>query len=390
MIYLDNHSTTRLDPRVLEAMLPWLTDHYGNAGSTTHEMGREAREAVDAAREAFATAIGATAREIVFTSGATESNNLAILGTASRRGAAKGHVVTVATEHHAVLDPIEHLERDGFAVTRLPVAAGTGLLAPASVAAALHPDTFLVSVMLANNEIGTIQDIPAIAAVAHQHGAVMHVDAAQAIGRMPVDVDALGADLASFSAHKFHGPKGVGGLYVRRRERAVRVDPLVFGGGQERGMRSGTLDVPGIVGMAEAARLAASSVADESPRLRRLRDRLWQRLEEGVPRLRRNGPPLDAAADCGGRLPNNLNVHVPGVDGQTLLATLAGEGLAVSSGSACSSENPRPSHVLLEIGLTDDGARASLRFGVSRFTTEAEIDRAAEVIAAGVRRLREG
>lgn len=388
MIYLDNHSTTRLDPRVLEAMLPWLTDHYGNAGSTTHEMGREAREAVDAARETFATAIGATAREIVFTSGATESNNLAILGTASRRGAAKGHVITVATEHHAVLDPIEHLDREGFAVTRLPVAAGTGLLDPAAVAAALRPDTFLVSVMLANNEIGTVQDIPAIAAAVHGHDAVFHVDCAQALGRMPVDVDALGADLASFSAHKFHGPKGVGGLYVRRRERAVRVDPLVFGGGQERGMRSGTLDVPGIVGMAEAARLAASSVADESPQLRRLRDRLWDRLERGVRRLRLNGPRLDAAANHGGRLPNNLNVHVPGVEGQTLLATLAGEGLAVSSGSACSSENPRPSHVLLAIGLTDDEARASLRFGVSRFTTEAEIDRAAEVIAAGVARLR--
>ena len=388
MIYLDNHSTTRLDPRVLEAMLPWLTDHYGNAGSTTHEMGREAREAVDAARETFATAIGATAREIVFTSGATESNNLAILGTASRRGTAKGHVITVATEHHAVLDPIEHLDREGFAVTRLPVAAGTGLLDPAAVAAALRPDTFLVSVMLANNEIGTVQDIPAIAAAVHGHDAVFHVDCAQALGRMPVDVDALGADLASFSAHKFHGPKGVGGLYVRRRERAVRVDPLVFGGGQERGMRSGTLDVPGIVGMAEAARLAASSVADESPQLRRLRDRLWDRLERGVRRLRLNGPPLDAAANHGGRLPNNLNVHVPGVEGQTLLATLAGEGLAVSSGSACSSENPRPSHVLLAIGLTDDEARASLRFGVSRFTTEAEIDRAAEVIAAGVARLR--
>jgi cysteine desulfurase len=388
VIYLDNHSTTRLDPRVLEAMLPWLTDHYGNAGSTTHEMGREARAAVEAARETFATAIGATAREIVFTSGATESNNLAILGTAARRGDAKGHVITAVTEHHAVLDPVEHLERQGFAVTRLPVAAGTGRLTPAAVAAALQPDTFLVSLMLANNEIGTIQDIPAIAAAVHGHGAVLHVDCAQALGRIPVDVDALGVDLASFSAHKFHGPKGVGALYVRRRERAVRVDPLVFGGGQERGMRSGTLDVPGIVGMAEAARLAAAHHAEESSRLRELRNRLWQRLAAGVPNLRVNGPPLDGPAESCGRLPNNLNVHVPGVDGQTLLATLAGAGLAVSSGSACSSENPRPSHVLLAIGLSDDEARASLRFGVSRFTTEAEIDRAADVIVVGVARLR--
>ncbi len=388
MIYLDNHSTTRLDPRVLEAMLPWLTDHYGNAGSTTHEMGREARAAVESARETFATSIGATAREIVFTSGATEGNNLAILGTASRRGEAKGHVITAVTEHHAVLDPIEHLEREGFAVTRLPVAAGTGRLTPAAVAAALQPNTFLVSVMLANNEIGTIQDIPAIAAAVQRHGAVLHVDCAQALGRIPVDVDALAADLASFSAHKVHGPKGVGALYVRRRDRIVRVDPLVFGGGQERGMRSGTLDVPGIVGMAEAARLAATHHAEESPRLRDVRNRLWQRLAAGVPNLRLNGPPLDGPAEGSGRLPNNLNVHVPGVDGQTLLATLAAEGLAVSSGSACSSENPRPSHVLTAIGLTDDEARASLRFGVSRFTTEDEIDRAAAVIAAGVSRLR--
>ena len=389
-IYLDNHSTTRLDPRALEAMLPWLTEHYGNAGSTTHEMGREAREAVDAARETFAAAIGATAREIVFTSGATESNNLAILGTGSRRGDDRGHVITAVTEHHAVLDPIEHMERTGFAVTRLPVAARTGLLDGAALTAALRPDTFLVSVMLANNEIGTIQDIPAIAAAVRGHGAVLHVDCAQALGRMDLNVDALGADLASFSAHKFHGPKGAGSLFVRRRERAARVDPLVFGGGQERGLRSGTLDVPGIVGMAEAARLAASSVADEPQRLRGLRDRLWQRLERDVPSIQLNGPPLESPADYGGRLPNNLNVHVPGVDGQTLLATLSGAGLAVSSGSACSSENPRPSHVLLAIGLTDDEARASLRFGVSRSTTEQEIDRAAELIAAGVGRLRWG
>ncbi len=385
MIYLDNHSTTRLDPRVLESMLPWLTDHYGNAGSVTHDMGREARAAVDAARETFARAIGATAREIVFTSGATESNNLAILGTAARRGQDRGHVITVATEHHAVLDPIEHLERTGFAVTRLPVAPGTGLLSLDALDAAFRTDTFLVSVMLANNEIGVVQDIPAIAALVHARGAVLHVDCAQAIGRMPVQVDDLGADLASFSAHKFHGPKGAGCLYVRRRERVARVDPLVFGGGQERGMRSGTLDVPGIVGMAEAARLAVENLPEEPARLRGLRDRLWTLLAEGVPGIAINGPPLDDAAH---RLVNNLNVRIPGVDGQSLLATLARDGLAVSSGSACSAENPRPSHVLEAIGLDDDQARASLRFGLSRFTTSDEIDRAAAIIAAGVDRLR--
>ena len=384
-IYLDNHSTTRLDPRVLESMLPWLTDHYGNAGSVTHDMGREARAAVDGARETFARAIGATAREIVFTSGATESNNLALLGTAARRDKDRGHVITVATEHHAVLDPIEHLERTGFAVTRLPVAPGTGILSLDALDAAFRSDTFLVSVMLANNEIGVVQDIPAIAERVHARGAVLHVDCAQAIGRLPVEVDALGADLASFSAHKFHGPKGVGCLYVRRRERVARVDPLVYGGGQERGMRSGTLDVPGIVGMAEAARLAVENLPEEPARLRGLRDRLWTLLTEGVPGIAINGPPLEDAAH---RLLNNLNVRIPGVDGQSLLATLAGDGLAVSSGSACSAENPRPSHVLQAIGLDDDQARASLRFGLSRFTTPEEIETAAAAVAAGVGRLR--
>jgi cysteine desulfurase len=397
MIYLDNHATTRLEPRVLEAMLPWLTNRYGNAGSATHDMGREAREAVEAAREAFAATIGATAREIVFTSGATEAVNLAILGTAARvrQGrAAAAHLVTVATEHHAVLDPVEHLERQGVAVTRLGVvrqgeAGVPGRIRLEALEAAVGPDTFLVSVLLANNEIGVVQDVAAIARIAHAHGAVVHVDCAQAVGRMSIDVDALGADLASFSAHKFHGPKGAGALYVRRRGRAVRVDPLVFGGGQERGMRSGTLDVPGIVGLAEAARLAAEGLVAEAARMRSLRDRLWEALARGIPGLALNGPALDAAA--GGdplRLVNNLNVHVPGVDGQTLLATLARDALAVSSGSACSSESPRPSHVLLALGLDEDQARASLRFGLSRFTTAAEVDEAAARIAAGVARLR--
>jgi cysteine desulfurase len=402
-IYLDNHSTTRLDPRVLEAMLPWLTDHYGNAGSTTHEMGREAREAVEAARETFAAAIGATPREIVFTSGATESNNLAILGTAARPrpGRAPGHVVTVATEHHAVLDPIEYLAREGLAregldrqgveVARLgvvPQQDGGGVpgrIRLEDLRASLRPDTFLVAVLLANNEIGVVQDIAAIADIVHAHGGLVHVDAAQALGRIAIDVDALGADLASFSAHKFHGPKGAGALFVRRRGRAVRLDPLVHGGGQERGLRSGTLDVPGIVGMAEAARLATAGLADELPRMRQLRDRLWAELAARIEGVALNGPPLD---DPAVRLGNNLNVRIAGIDGQSLLATLAADGLAVSSGSACSAESPRPSHVLLALGLDEDQARASLRFGLSRFTTAAEIDDAAARIAAGVARLR--
>jgi cysteine desulfurase len=398
-IYLDNHATTRLDPRVLEAMLPWLTDHYGNAGSVTHEMGREARAAVDAARETLAAAIGGTAAEIVFTSGATEANNLAILGSARRwntlrkGGDGGGHLVTVATEHDAVLDPVDHLERRGVAVTRLPVvpqssAGVTGRIRLEDLAAALRPDTFLVSVMLANNEIGVVQDIPAIAEIVHARGALLHVDCAQALGRMPVDVEAIGADLASFSAHKFHGPKGMGALWLRRRGRVVRVEPLVYGGGQERGMRSGTLDVPGIVGMAEAARLAAAGLSVEMAFMRRLRDRLWLALRKAVAGIELNGPPLDGHGAQSVRLVNNLNVRVPGVDGQTLLETLAGVGLAVSSGSACSSEHPRPSHVLVALGLDADQARASLRFGLSRFTAEAEIDAAADRIAAGVARLR--
>ena len=392
-IYLDNHATTRLDPRVLEAMLPWLTDRYGNAGSVTHDMGREARAAVEEARAGFAAAIGAEPREIVFTSGATESVNLAILGAAARArsGGGPGHVVALVTEHRAVIDPIEHLERQGVAVTWLPVApqkggdAPPGSVRPEAVRAALRPDTFLVAVLLANNEIGVVQDVPGIAAAIRGHGALLHVDCAQAVGRLPIDVDALGADLASFSAHKFHGPKGAGAVYVRRRGRAVRLDPLVHGGGQERGLRSGTLDVPGIVGLAEAARLATAELGVEVATIRGLRDRLWSRLAAAIPGLALNGPPLTEPA---ARLANNLNVRLPGVDGQSLLATLAADGLAVSSGSACSSESPRPSHVLLALGLSEDEARSSLRFGLSRFTTAAEIDAAADLVAAGCAALR--
>jgi cysteine desulfurase len=400
-IYLDNHATTRLDPRVLDAMMPWLTDRYANAGSSTHEAGRDAREAVEESRADFAKTIGATPREIVFTSGATESTNLAILGTALRikrltKGVARGHMILAATDHSATLDPVEHLERQGFAVAMPSVVRqgdGNGVPGRIDMDAfrdALRPDTFLVSLLLANNEIGVIQDVPELARIAHEAGAVVHVDCAQAIGRMPMDVDSLGADLASFSAHKFHGPKGSGALFVRRRGKPVRIEPLVFGGGQERGMRSGTLDVPGIVGLASAARLAHEGLATEVSTMRRLRDRLWEKLASSIDGLELNGPPLGLDDPDGTpvRLVNNLNVHVPGVDGQTLLATLDTHGLAVSSGSACSSENPRPSHVLMALGRDPDQARASLRFGLSRFTTEAEIDTAAKLVARGVAQLR--
>ena len=388
-IYLDNHATTRLDPRVLEAMLPWLTDRYGNAGSLTHAFGREAREAVEVARGQVAAAIGAEPREILFTSGATESTNLAILGSAGRPGREAGRLVSWESEHRAVLDPLEHLAGRGFDVTLLGVedhAGGcAGRIRLDELAEACGEGTFLVSLLLANNEIGTIQPAAEAAERAHACGAVLHIDAAQAVGKIPVDVDALGADLLSLSAHKFHGPKGVGALYVRRRQRVARLSPRVFGGGQERGLRSGTLDVPGIVGLGAAAELAAASLEAEAVSLGQLRDRLWQGLASHISDVHLNGPPL---GNPGQRLPGNLNVRIGGVDGQTLLATLGEGELAVSSGSACSSATPRPSHVLRAIGLDDDQARASLRFGLSRFTTADEIDQAVGLIAAAVGRLR--
>jgi cysteine desulfurase len=389
-IYLDNHSTTRLDPRVLDAMMPWLTDRYGNAGSTTHEMGREAREAVEHARGQVARAIGAVPDEIVFTGGATEAINLAILGSAARPGRERGHAVSLATEHRAVLDPLAHLARHGWSVTLLEVApqsesTACGRVATDTLARAIRPETFLVSLLLANNEIGTIQPVGEVAEPIHDRGSLLHVDASQALGRIPVNVDELDCDLASFSAHKFHGPKGAGFLFVRRRGRPCRIEPLVHGGGQERGLRSGTLDVPAIVGVGAAAEIAADEFTAEMPRIAMLRDRLWQALAGSIAEIAINGPPLD---DPAVRLGNNLNVRIKGVDGQSLLATLAAEGVAASSGSACSSAEPAPSHVLRAIGLSEDDARSSLRFGLSRFTTAEEIDRAAAILAAGVSRLR--
>jgi cysteine desulfurase len=388
-IYLDNHATTRLDPRVLEAMLPWLGDHCGNAGSLTHAFGREAREAVERAREQVAVAVGAVPREIIFTSGATESANLAILGSAERPGREGGRLVSWVSEHPAVLDPLEHLAAGGFDVSLLGVALqgadAVGQIDLDELRGACVDGTFLVSLLLANNEIGTIQPAAAAAEITHACGALLHLDAAQALGKTPIRVDELGADLMSLSAHKFHGPKGIGALFVRRRERVARLTPQVFGGGQERGLRSGTLNVPGIVGMGVAAELATTRLETDAAAMGTLRDRLWRRLCELVPDVHLNGPSLTTP---GLRLPGNLNVRIGGVDGQTLLATLGEGALAVSSGSACSSASPRPSHVLRALGLDDDQARASLRFGLSRFTTADEIDRAADLIAAAVARLR--
>jgi cysteine desulfurase len=386
-IYLDNHATTRVDPRVVEAMLPYFTDIYGNAASTSHSFGWQAKEAVDAARETIAAAIGASPRELVFTSGATESNNLAIRGVAERHRRRGNHLVTVETEHRAVLDPIERLGRRGFEVTRLSVEqAGrprAGVLDPERVRSALRDETLLVSVMLANNEIGVIQPLADIAAICRQRGVLVHCDATQAVGKIPIDVLELGIDLMSFSAHKLYGPKGVGALWVRRGPPPVRLEPQIAGGGHEGGLRSGTLDVPGIVGFARAVELCIEEMPRETPRLAGLRDRLWQGLAAELEGVSLNGPALELP---GIRLANNLNVSFDYVSGEALLMNM--KDVAVSSGSACSSANPEPSHVLKALGLSDDATRGSLRFGLGRFNTATEIETAIESVAGVVRRLR--
>jgi cysteine desulfurase len=406
-IYLDNHATTRVDPRVLAAMLPLFTERFGNAGSINHSFGTEAKEAVDQAREAIAAGIGAEAREIVFTSGATESNNLAIRGVVERsrkivQFPTKGkRIVSVTTEHKAVLDPLRRLARRGFEVTLLDVeqhgSPQAGWLDPQKVADAIRDDTLLVSVMLANNEIGVIQWIAEIAEICQARGVPLHCDATQAVGKIPVDVRKLGVDLMSFSAHKIYGPKGVGALFVRRSGGAVRLEPLIDGGGQEHGLRSGTLNVPGIVGFAKALELCIAEMPSEIPRLTELRERLWTGLQRDLPDVILNGPVLGSAADMGEtkagkdvrpalRLPGNLNCAFPLVNGEALMISM--KTIAVSSGSACTSANPEPSHVLRALGLGDDLTRASLRFGIGRFNTAEEIDYAAGAVAENVQRLR--
>lgn len=403
-IYLDNHATTRVDSRVVEAMLPFFTEKFGNAGSINHSFGTEAKEAVDRARETIAAGIGAEPREIVFTSGATESNNLAIRGLAERARRKGNHLVSVATEHKAVLDPLKRLARRGFNVTLLDVeqhgSDKTGWLDPQKVVEAIRDDTLLVSVLLANNEIGVIQPIREIAEICSSRGVPLHCDATQAVGKLPVDMNALGVDLMSFSSHKIYGPKGVGALYVRRSYQEsdsfrspVRLEPQMDGGGQENGLRSGTLNVPGIVGFAKALEICLAEMSSEVPRLSALRQRLWDGLKREVPDTILNGPelrpvlptfhsPLPAAS----RLPGNLNCSFPLVNGEALMISM--KTVAVSSGSACTSANPEPSHVLRAIGLSVDLTRASLRFGIGRFNTEVEIDYAITAVAENVHRLR--
>lgn len=386
MIYLDNHATTRCDPRVVEAMLPWFAEQYGNASSVGHAAGDAAREAVDGARSSIAGAVGAAADEIVFTSGATESNNLAIRGAFERKRRRGDHLVSVTTEHRAVLDPLERLARRGAEVTLLDVAphgsADAGRVDPTDIAAAIRDDTCLVSVMLANNEVGTIQPIAEIAAVCHERGVLLHSDATQAVGKLPVDADTLGVDLMSFTAHKLYGPKGIGALFIRGRDRVARIDPQITGGGQQRGRRGGTLNVPGIVGFAAAVELCLAELPTEPARLGRLRDRLWGQLQGGCDGLELCGPPLDRPER---RLPHNLTVLCPGLDGEAVLMGL--DGVAISSGAACSSDEPGASHVLQALGLPEDRARGSLRFGLGRFTTEADIDQAAAEVLRSIAQL---
>ena len=377
-VYLDYHATTPVDPRVIDAMLPYFGERFGNAASRSHSFGWEAEKAVDLARRRIAALAGATAREIVFTSGATESNNLALKGVMEACGSKGSHLVTMATEHKAVLDPARHLERQGCRLTVLPPEPD-GLLSLDRLRAALEPDTVLVSVMVANNEIGVIQPVREIGAICRERGILFHTDAAQAFGKIPVDVERDGIDMLSVSAHKLYGPKGVGALYVRRRNPRVQVAAQMDGGGHEAGMRSGTLNVPAIVGFGAACAIAAAEMASEAPRLSVLRDRLRERLEQDLDGVQVNGS-LER------RLPGNLNVSFAGVDGDALLMSMPD--LALSAGSACSSATVEPSHVLRALGVGEERARGALRFGLGRWNTAEEVEYAAGRIVEAVGKLR--
>lgn len=383
-IYLDNHATTRIDPRVLEAMMPFLTDAYGNAASRTHAFGWQAEEAVERAREQVAALIGARPREIVFTSGATEADNLAVKGRVRFERARSGkpdpaRVVTLATEHHAVLDPCRALERSGEARVVYLVPRRDGLLDRERLTDALEQPATLVSVMHANNEIGVLQPIREIAELAHRAGALFHTDAAQSAGKVPLDVEADGIDLASLSAHKLYGPKGVGALFVRARNPRVRLLAELDGGGHERGMRSGTLNVAGVVGFGRACEIALEERDEEAERIRSLRDLLLERVVAGLDQVTVNGS-LEQ------RLPGNLNLSFAHVEGESLLMGL--HDVAVSSGSACTSASLEPSYVLRAIGVSDELAHSSLRFGIGRFNTREEILVSADRVIAEVKRLR--
>jgi cysteine desulfurase len=380
-IYMDNHATTPVDPRVVEAMLPYFTQVFGNAASRSHAFGWTAEKAVDQARDQVATLFGATGKEIVWTSGATESNNLALKGAAEFYKDRGNHIITAQTEHKAVLDTCKRLEKEGFEVTYLPVDQD-GRVNPQRVAAAMDakPDkTILVSIMLANNEIGTVNPVEEIGAVVKQRGAMFHIDAVQGAGKIPFDVNRAQADLVSVSAHKMYGPKGVGALYVRRKPR-VRLTAIIDGGGHERGMRSGTLNVPGIVGFGKAAEIAMAEMPAESARLLALRERLRHGLESQVSDTTVNG-------SLEHRLPGNLNISFAYIEGEAMLMGL--KDVAVSSGSACTSASLEPSYVLRALGVAEEMAHTSIRFGLGRFNTEEEVDHVIKLVVDKVTKLRE-
>ena len=381
-IYLDNHATTPVDPRVLEAMLPWFSEKFGNPASRNHSFGWEAEQAVEKARSQVAELLGASPKEIVFTSGATESDNLAILGVAEALRHKGDHVITAVTEHKAVLDSCKYLEHNGGRVTFLPVRSD-GLIELKQLDAAFTPQTILVSIMAANNETGVLQPLAEIAALCRRRGVLFHTDAAQAAGKIPFNLGEMNIDLLSLSGHKMYAPKGVGALYVRGlgSPASAAVAPLIHGGGHERGLRSGTLNVPGIVGLGAACALAQQELAQESARIAGLRDRLKATICAGVGEVHINGS-LDH------RLPGNLNISFPGIDSESLLMAI-GDELALSSGAACSTAKLDPSYVLKALGLSDDLASSSLRFGIGRFNTAAEIDYAAARLVEAISRLRE-
>src|SRR3984885_2022365 len=378
-IYLDNHATTRVDPRVLQAMLPYFTEHFGNAASRNHMFGWEAEAAVDKGRKEIANLIGATPKEIIFTSGATESNNLAIKGVAEMYANKGNHIITQATEHKAVLDTCKKLEKHGARVTYLAVKQD-GLIDLDQLRAAITDKTVLVSIMYANNEIGVLQPIAEIGKICKEKGVLFHTDGVQAIGKVPVDVNRDHIDLMSITAHKLYGPKGVGALYVRRKSPRVQLTAQMDGGGHERGMRSGTLNVPGIVGLGEACAICRREMPEETKRLRYLRDKLKSTLEAGLDEIYLNG-------SWEHRLPHSLNLSFAYVEGESLLMGI--NDVAVSSGSACTSATLEPSYVLKALGLGDDIAHSSIRFGIGRFNTEEEIDYVADKLIHVVRKLRE-
>jgi cysteine desulfurase len=378
-IYMDNHATTPLDPRVLEAMMPYMTKIFGNAASRNHSFGWEAEQGVDKAREQIAKLINATAKEIIFTSGATESNNLAIKGIAEMYKEKGNHIITQVTEHKATLDTCKRLEKYGYRVTYLPVQAD-GLIDIEDLRRAIDDKTILVSIMFANNEIGVVQPIAEIGKLCHEKGVLFHTDAVQAVGKIPVDVQAMNIDVLSLSGHKIYGPKGVGALYVRRRNPRVQISSQIDGGGHERGMRSGTLNVPGIVGLGEACEIAGKEMKEEIERLTELRDYLRAKFEKALDYVHVNG-------NMEHHLPGNLNMSFVYVEGESLLMGI--NEIAVSSGSACTSATLEPSYVLKALGLGDDVAHSSIRFGLGRFNTKAEVDYVADKLIDVVLKLRE-